>query len=362
MYFSTLPSIELIAERLPNIFPEGTEHRNYVIREMAARTIYVMLYANAIDGESHWVRPSHVYFMTQEQVRKTSPHERLEWIASSLKPGYRPEGTRWYADTTREPVRDETIRNGFVIFRAVIEREGVATTSSLPKYALDREFASLFNPLLVDEPLALAINKWRDSHLSKAALARQHLVKQGATTARDAVSVTFPNGETRSLAAGPSSVIAKDVIEIFAPRFLKKPAVLWLSESGNKVVARDESLATALGLKIDASKTLPDIILVDLGEDQGGTDMLVVFVEVVSSDGPIDRERKVLLTALALEAGFDKQHLAFLTAFMDRSARPFKQSISELAWGSYAWFSSEPDHIIELRDGNPFKLSQLCMT
>ncbi|WP_419616399.1 BsuBI/PstI family type II restriction endonuclease, partial [Thiolapillus sp.] len=39
---------------------------------------------------------------------------------------------------------------------------------------------------------------------------------------------------------------------------------------------------------------------------------------------------------------------AFLTAFLDRSSQPFKKSISELAWGSYAWFSTEPDYIIDL--------------
>lgn len=358
MPLPSIPTIELIAERLPEIFPEGTEHRNYVIREMAARTVYVMLYADAIEGTAKWIRPSHVYFMTHEQASKVSVAERESWYTSSVKPGYRPEGVRWYADTTREPVRDETLRTGFVVCRAVVEREGVATTSSKPKYALDRAFANLFDPQLQGETLAAAISEWRNTHLSKAALVRQHLVKQGATAAAsDAISVTFPSGETRTLAPGPSSVIAKAVIEVFAPRFLKEPAVLWLSESGNKVVARDEKLANALGLKIDPSKALPDIILVDLGGDTGGTEMLVVFTEVVATDGPVNRERKIALTNLAVEAGFDERHLAFLTAFMDRASSPFKKSIPELAWGSYAWFVSEPDHIIDLHDGKPRKLS-----
>jgi BsuBI/PstI restriction endonuclease domain len=166
-------------------------------------------------------------------------------------------------------------------------------------------------------------------------------MKQGAAVAKDSVPVMFPNGETRSLAPGPSSVIAKAVIEV----------------SGNKVVARDEHLAYALGLKIDATKALPDLILVDLGEDAGGTDMRVLFTEVVASDGPINRERKVALTAMALEAGFAERHLAFLTAYLDRSGQPFRKSISELAWGSYAWCASEPDHLMELWAGNARKLS-----
>ncbi|WP_343742903.1 BsuBI/PstI family type II restriction endonuclease [Herbaspirillum huttiense] len=353
-----LPKIALIAERLPKIFPDGTENRNYVVREMAARTVYVMLYADAIAGTDRWIRPSHVYFMTHEQASRIEDAHREEWFQLSVKPGYRPLGTRWYADTTREPVRDETLRSGFIVCRAVIEKEGIPTTSSRPKYALDRDFASLFDPSLEGTALDIAISEWRASHLSKAALARQHLVKQGAgIAAQSAITVTFPNGETRTLAAGPSSVIAKAVIEQFAPRFLKQPAVLWLSESGNKVVARDERLAAALSLKIDASRTLPDIILVDLGADIGGNEMLVVFTEVVASDGPINRERKTVLTEVAIDAGFDQKHLAFLTAYLDRAGAPFKKSVSELAWGSYAWFVSEPDHLIGLHDGEPVKLS-----
>jgi len=60
-------------------------------------------------------------------------------------------------------------------------------------------------------------------------------------------------------------VISKAVIEEFARRYLKNPAVLWISESGAKVVARDDELATQLKLKISADRNLPDIILVDLG-------------------------------------------------------------------------------------------------
>lgn len=135
--------------------------------------------------------------------------------------------------------------------------------------------------------------------------------------------------------------------------------VLWLSESGNKVVARDEQLAASLGIVIDPSKALPDIILVDLGDDAGGSDLLVVFTEVVATDGPINRQRKDALTSLAKEAGFEETHLAFLTAFLDRATPQFKKAIVEIAWGSYVWLVSEPGFVINLRSGQPTKLSEL---
>ena len=41
--------------------------------------------------------------------------------------------------------------------------------------------------------------------------------------------------------------------------------MIFLSESGNKVVSRDDELARRIGLDIQADKDLPDIILADLG-------------------------------------------------------------------------------------------------
>jgi hypothetical protein len=39
-----------IAAWLPEIFPEGTPNRNFVTREIAAKTIFVMLYIGAVEG------------------------------------------------------------------------------------------------------------------------------------------------------------------------------------------------------------------------------------------------------------------------------------------------------------------------
>lgn len=348
-----------IQKRLQEIFPEGTEHRTYMVREMAAKTVFVMLYVGATEGADRWVRPSQITDMTDSQAALTDPSQRKMWADTSLSSVKERPVNSWYAPNSREPIRDETIRTGFIQCQAIVERSGIATTSSKPKYALNKAFAGLFDPELTEEAQSQAITDWQATHLNKAALSRLKLMKQGIAAAADSIPVTFPSGEIRTLAPGPSSVIAKAVIEIFAPKFLKNPAVLWLSESGNKVVARDESLAKALGLKIDPSKALPDIILVDLGAEVSGADMLVVFAEVVATDGPINRERKAVLTALAVEAGFNERHLAFLTAFMDRASGPFKKAVPELAWGSFAWFASEPDFLIDLKDDSSRKLSSL---
>ena len=55
--------------------------------------------------------------------------------------------------------------------------------------------------------------------------------------------------------------------------------------------------------------------------------------------------------AVATEAGFDADQVAFVTAYADRDDAAFKASVSELAWRSFAWFMSEPQHIVVMRRG-----------
>ena len=340
----------VIRERLQIIFPEGTPQRVYCIREAAASTVFVMLYTGAIHRTGRWLGPKQVVRMTNEQAKKRSDADR-EWYASeSLKPGFDPPGETWYRENSREQIRDETIRQGLIPNGAVVERSGLATTSSAPRYALQPEFAMLFDPALDEAAFSAAADAWRNKHLSATALARTVLMRRGAVTTGEGMLVTFPNGETRRMAPGPSSVITKAVVEKFAPRFLSKPAVLWISESGAKVIARDDELATDLKLKIVADKNLPDIILVDLGD--GDPDhVLVVFIEVVATDGPITVQRQVALLGLATDAGFPASRVAFVTAYLDRAHAAFKKTVPELAWRSFAWFAAEPAHIILLHDG-----------
>ena len=159
--------------------------------------------------------------------------------------------------------------------------------------------------------------------------------------------VTFPNGETRDMEPRPGSVISKAVVEEFGRRFLEQPRAIWLSESRNQVVARDDRLAQAIGLVIDPGRNLPDLTLVDLGS----AEPLLIFIEVVATDGPVNEARQGALMGIATEAGFRERQVAFVTAYADRDAGAFKGSVSELAWRSFAWFMSEQDHIMVLHRG-----------
>ena len=277
-----------IHERLQAIFPDGTANRNYVTREIAAKTVFVMLYIGAVEDAERWVRPDQVTRMSDAQAVLADDGDRTEWLVESMRRAAGHIDGRWYAANTREPIRDETLREGLVRIGAVKEREGLPTTSPLPRYALAPEFAALFDPTLTEVALQTSIEEWQAANLSRGALARVAIMRRGAVAREGRVLVTFPSGETRHMEPGPSSVISKAVVEEFAPRFLGRPGVIWLSESRNQVVARDDRLALDIGLTIEPDRNLPDLILVDLGP----IDPLLVFVEVVATAGPVNEARQ----------------------------------------------------------------------
>ena len=345
---SLLPDISTIHKRLTRIFPEGIADRGYVVREMAAKVIFVMLYIDAVEGTDIWLAPKHVYRMSEQQARIQDPLARGIYAISALRPGFNPEGDRWYADNTREPIRDETLKGGLKQKGAVAERAGLPTTSSKGRYTLYAHFANLF--LLSDKEFEVKAQEWQDKYLSHSELARIRIM-QDRHRSDECIRVQLPNGETRIMSAGLSSLITKAVIEEFAKRFLRHPSVLWISESGNKVVLQDDRLMKDLGLTIDQSRLLPDLVLADLTPQN----LCLIFVEVVATDGPVTESRKEELLSLTTNAGLGK--VAFISAFENRDSGALKKRLSGIAIDSLIWCRAEPDLLIWLGENQvlPFQ-------
>lgn len=328
-----VPSIEEITRRLNLIFTKGLDPNGYILREIGAKTIFVMLYSFSIQGKN-WIRPAVVTCMTDAQSQIKEESARYTWLEDTLNRKNKEKDIqgRWYKENTRESIRDETIRT-LVNLGAIVERGGLPTTSPTPRYTLQSNFAELFNSALTDDDLYKSIYAWQELNLTAIARARIAISKNMITSSEDGVLVQLPNGEVRKLSAGPSSEIAKAVVEKMSQRFLKEPAVLLISESSKKIIVNDEKICSAIGFKINVSTVLPDIILVDLGRK----DPIIVFVECVATDGPISDRRKQELTSIAIEAGFSAKDCTFVTAFRDRtdpiSKKLIHPSLGELLFG-----------------------------
>lgn len=317
------------------IFPEGIPDRNYFVRDLAVRTIYVFLYIDAIQGSEVWLAPKHVLRMSEKQANLVDKIERSSYSQECMKPGYRPIDRTWYNENTRESIRDETI-NGLIDLGIVVVRPGIPTTSSKGRYQLSGSFAELFT----DSSDAGKVEEWQTRYLSESHLAKIKIMKR--VSAPEGVIVSLPNGVNRKMEAGPSSILTKSVVEEFTKFHLKKPAVIWISESGNKVIAEDDEMMRSINLPIDQKKLLPDVVLADLGRN----DLLLVFIEVVATDGPFTEKRKSDVLMMCLRAGFKDEQVLFVSAFKDRNSRALKSRFSAIALDSLVWCATEPEVLI----------------
>jgi hypothetical protein len=344
-----LPTVEEIRQRLRAIFPEGVPNREHIIKPHTARLVFASLYIGAVEGNDRWFAPRHFYRMTDAVSRTSNAQARLDYY----KKVPRSSSESWYADNSREGARDEGVRQGLLPLNAMRKRQGVDGTSSKGRYALQPEFAALLDPSLTGPDLQASISAWQATYLTGAARARAALA---GTMDEKGVVVTHPQGGSTVLSAGESPLITKAVVEEFSKRFLAQPAVVWISDSAIKRFS-DDRLNQVLKIKLDVASLLPDVVLVDRAPPK----LKLIFVEIVATDGPINEQRKQGILSLLAESPMDwkPEDAFFVTAYRDRGSRPATRAPRELAWGSFAWFMSEPDNLMQLHDGPPRLLNLL---
>ncbi len=213
----------------------------------------------------------------------------------------------------------------------------------MPQWSLADDFASLFRTRLRGDELERAISRWQENHLGAAGLARVAIARQLAGPGAQVV-VDLPGGGRRTLAPGGSSLIVKGVIELLAPRLLERPGVLFISESREHVDVVDDRLLRRLGIEIDAARLLPDALLFDAGPG------VFWLVEAAYTAGAIDEARKAALVEWAASQNLDPAACRYLSAFVSRTAQPFRRLVSSLAWGTHVLFLDEPESVIRLEE------------
>lgn len=343
-----LPAVAQIRERLQSIFPAGVDYRSWATAERAARSLYVFLYTFAVEHvTSNRLRPAMVTTMSDAQAARTHVADRLAWWEAARRPR-KPNDLivgRWYAENTREPIRDETFR-AWKEYGALLEDQ-VATTASTPRYQLARDFADLFDPHLEGEALVQLIASWQARHLTVKARARVALILQQAVTTAGA-TIRFPDGATRVLAMGPSTPLVQAAIERFTPTFLRAPVVLAVTESRKRLAYDDAAQLRRIGLAAE-ERLMPDLLLADL--DGPGGELRLVFVECVATGGPMSSERVRALSGWLETHGLSDVLAVFGTVFADRNDPAFHRYVGDVAWGTFVWCASEPENVLVLLEG-----------
>jgi hypothetical protein len=235
-------------------------------------------------------------------------------------------------------LRDETFP-AWLDHGAIQVRAGIPTTSSRPRWALTASFADLFDPTLQGQDLVAAVEAWRSTHMSPGDRFRI-LTAQIRERHEHSIIVTLPGGQVRFLEPGPASLILKGVLEIWAPARLAEPAVLTISEPGDKVYLADAALLATLGLTVDASTLLPDAVIVDIAAKPP----TFWIVEAVATDGPVTEDRRAQLIRWAEEQNIPRQSCKFISAFISRNDQAARRRLKDIAANTYAWYADEPSH------------------
>jgi len=321
---------------------------------IAAASVAAMLYVDAVvpdegdlPDDAYYARPSTVTWMSDAAYGHRSDDERRSWRQAAKRSRREldellerwvlpPE--RWYADNSRETLRDETWPE-WAQRGAACDRPGIATNSSAGRWALAKSFADLFDPALQGDALVQAVDAWRATHLSPGDMLKIDVSRERGRK-QHAVTVTLPNGAgRRELEFGDASLILKGVVEQWAPARLADPVVLTISEPGRKILLADERRLRQLGLRIDAANLLPDCVIVDLG----ATPPRFWIVEAVASDGEIDETRRAELLRWAADQRIDPDSCSFLSAFISRNHTAARKRLKDLASGTFAWYLDEPE-------------------
>ena len=93
------------------------------------------------------------------------------------------------------------------------------------------------------------------------------------------------NGKQLQLTSGAHNVLQKKIIEDFAARFAPASTCLYVGDTTDKVLIRDEDGLSKIGVEVTIHDKMPDVIL--YRSDRGW----VYFIEAVTSVGPMSPER-----------------------------------------------------------------------
>jgi hypothetical protein len=231
------------------------------------------------------------------------------------------------AENTRESYRKLSLRP--LCDEGLVVRHQLSTNDPKTFYRLHPEMLRL---LTCPAPLE---RRWLAQELASRLLQGETWKQQRR---RAEIPVEVGQSQPYFLSPGTHSRLAADVVQVYAPTFLKAPQVVYVGDTRNKGGYQNRDLMRELNLPLLVTASLPDVILLD------ETERCLVVVEVVASSGPISEARLSQLEQLvqrSLELGYRPR---YVTAFPSR--RVFRRFVEDIAWGTQVWITHEAGQVI----------------
>ena len=242
-------------------------------------------------------------------------HDIIEFTKVSYK--------KSYAENSRETFRKQAIHH----FRnaAFIEDNGKATNSPDYRYRLTEEFLAVVR----GNGTAEVVSHFLSNHES--------LISIYASKKKFQKIPVIINGKDFSFSVGKHNALQKAIIVEFGARFAPGAECLYVGDTTEKDLVKNEKRLSELGFEITLHDKMPDVVLYREDKDW------LYFIESVTSVGPMDDKRIVELQELTKNV---KSGKIFVTAFLD--FKTFKKFSESLAWDTEVWIADMPDHMIHL--------------
>lgn len=234
-----------------------------------------------------------------------------------------------YAENSRETFRKQALHH----FRtaAIVEDNGMATNSPNYRWRITEDFL----------PVLQEIGK---STTAQQAFIANHekLIDIYASKKQMQKMPVLINGNLFQFSAGKHNQLQKAIIEEFAPRFAPNSQCLYVGDTAEKDLLKDENKLQELGFQITLHDKMPDVVLYKKDANW------IYFIEAVTSVGPMNPKRITEISQMTPQVTAGK---IFVTAFLDFAT--YKKFAQDIAWETEVWIAEMPDHMIHL-NGDKF--------
>ncbi|MGT2762520.1 BsuBI/PstI family type II restriction endonuclease [Streptococcus intermedius] len=236
-----------------------------------------------------------------------------------------------YAENSRETFRKQAMHH----FRnaAFIEDNGKVTNSPNYRYRLTDEMLLLVK--------TFQSNLWEEQK-NNFLKSHQNLIDLYSSKKAVRKMPVKINGSDFRFSPGKHNQLQKFIIEEFAPRFAENSECLYVGDTIQKDLVKNEEKLKELGFEITLHDKMPDVVL--YSEDKNW----IYFVESVTSVGAMEPKRIREIEEMTENVSAGK---IYVTAFLD--FKTFKKFSESLAWETEVWIADMPDHMIHL-NGDKF--------
>jgi type II restriction enzyme len=156
------------------------------------------------------------------------------------------------------------------------------------------------------------------------------------------IPVNIKEGLNLSFSSGKHNLLQKNIIEEFLPIFGSGAAVLYVGDTENKQLFKDEEGLRSINFFDLAHEKLPDVVA--YSSKKGW----LFLIEAVTTANPINELRLRTLKKLTDTCTAD---VVYVTAFPDRAT--YRKFAHDIAWETEVWLADSPHHMIHF-NGDKF--------